>query len=269
MVTMRQGDCLELMQDIPDASIDIVVTSPPYDNLRTYNGTLVWNLDIFKSIADQLYRVLKDCGTIVWVVADATIDGGETGTSFRQALYFQEIGMKINDTMIWSKGSFSAVGALTRRYAQTFEYMFIFTKGKGKTFNAILDRKNKQKGAISGTIRQRNGEMKPMPSNGKAYREYGIRFNIWEMPPVISNTERTGHPAQFPEALARDHILSWSNAGDTVLDPFMGSGTTCVACVHTGRDFIGIEKDAGYFEIAKERIQKAQEDMAVHLFIPV
>jgi len=190
----------------------------------------------------------------VWVVADATENGSETGTSFRQALYFKEIGLNLHDTMIWSKGCFATIGALKTRYAQTFEYMFVFSKGKPKTFNAIKDRKNKnafQK--MPGTIREKDGSTRKKSNIGKISSEYGIRFNIWDIPPEMSNTNRV-HPAQFSETLARDHILSWSNPGDTVLDPFMGGGTTGKMALLNDRGFIGIEKVDKYYEIAKNRI---------------
>ena len=260
MIKLKHGDCLELMKDIPGKSIDLTVTSPPYDNLRTYNGIIdQWCFEKFQAIAVELYRITKDGGVVVWVVADATINGSETGTSFRQALYFKECGFNLHDTMIWAKPSFTAVGTLATRYASTFEYMFVFSKGKPKTFNPIKDRKNIHAGKKKhGTIRQKNGDTLPVSSVGKLYAEYGQRFNVWNMAPEQSNTKRC-HPAQFPEHLAHDHIISWSNPCDTILDPFMGSGTTGVACVNTGRSFIGMELDEGYFEIAKKRIEEAQK----------
>jgi DNA modification methylase len=267
-VKLLHGDCLELMKDIPDGSVDLTVTSPPYDNLRTYNGNNEqWSFEKFKAIAKELYRVTKQGGVVVWIVADATIKGSETGTSFRQALHFMDCGFNLHDTMIWSKPSFTAVGALKTRYAQTFEYMFVFSKGKPKTFNPIKDRKNINAGRKKqGTIRQKDGSFRPMSNWGKQYREFGIRYNVWDMPPVMSNIERKGHPAQFPEQLANDHILSWSNEGDAVLDPFMGSGTTGKMAVLNGRNFIGIEIDAEYFEIAKRRISEAQNKPQIPRF---
>ena len=260
MVNIRLGDCLELMKDIPDGSVDLTVTSPPYDNLRTYNGNIdQWNFEKFKAIAKELYRVTADGGVVVWIVADATINGSETGTSFRQALHFMDCGFNLHDTMIWSKPSFTAVGALKTRYAQTFEYMFVFSKGKIKTFNALKDRKTKSRSkGKHGTIRQKDGSFRPVSNRGKQYGEFGIRYNVWDIPPVMSNIERTGHPAQFPEQLANDHIVSWSNDGDTVLDCFMGSGTTGKMAVLNNRQFIGIELDEGYFNIARKRIEEAQ-----------
>ena len=262
MVNIRLGDCLELMKDIPDGSVDLTVTSPPYDNLRTYNGNIdQWNFEKFKAIAKELYRVTADGGVVVWIVADATINGSETGTSFRQALHFMDCGFNLHDTMIWSKPSFTAVGALKTRYAQTFEYMFVFSKGKIKTFNALKDRKTKSRSkGKHGTIRQKDGSFRPVSNRGKQYGEFGIRYNVWDIPPVISNIERTGHPAQFPEQLANDHIVSWSNDGDTVLDCFMGSGTTGKMAVLNNRQFIGIELDEGYFNIARKRIEEAQDE---------
>jgi DNA modification methylase len=260
-----QGDCLELMKEIPDDFIDLTVTSPPYDNLRTYNGNIKhWSFEKFKAIAKELYRVTKQGGVVVWIVGDATINGSETGTSFKQALYFKEVGFNLHDTMIWSKPSFTAVGALKTRYAQTFEYMFVFSKGKIKTFNALKDRKTTSRSKDKhGMIRQKDGSFRPMSNRGKQYGEFGIRYNVWDMPPVMSNIERTGHPAQFPEQLAKDHILSWSNEGDVVLDPFMGSGTTAIACINTNRNYIGFEIDKHYCDIANERIQKALAEKVV------
>jgi len=249
------GDCLEVMKDIKDGFIDLTVTSPPYDNLRTYNGSLVWGESIWKSIIEQLFRVTKKGGVVVWVVGDATIEGSETGTSFKQALYFKDIGFNLHDTMIWEKQTFTATGALKTRYAQVFEYVFIFTKRMIKTFNPIKDRPTKGPRKKHGTIRQPDGSTKEQSSIGKVYSDkLAQRFNVWKINTECSNTNRF-HPAQFPEQLAHDHIISWSNEGDTVLDPMMGSGTTGVACRNLNRNFIGIEKDEKYFGSAKQRIE--------------
>ena len=170
-IDLRHGDCLEIMKIMPSDSIDLTVTSPPYDNLRTYNG-YTFN---FEGIAQELYRITKQGGVIVWIVGDATINGSETGTSFKQALYFKEIGFNLHDTMIYQKPNFSAVGALKTRYAQVFEYMFILSKGKLKTFNPIKDKKNKCFGNVGrGTIRQKDGSTKPM-SKIITIQEYGQR----------------------------------------------------------------------------------------------
>lgn len=257
------GDCLELMKDIPDGSIDMVLTSPPYDNLRTYNGSLEWGEHIWKEVIKELFRVTKEGGVVVWVVGDATIKGSETGTSFKQALFFKEVGFNIHDTMIWNKPTFTAVGALVNRYAPVFEYMFVFSKGSLKTFNPIKDRENKRHGDTkNGTIRQKDGTTKKQSSLGKKIAKYGQRFNVWNMSTEQSNIERR-HPAQFPLILAKDHILSWSNEGDVVLDPFGGSGTTAIACLNTNRNYILIEKEEKYFEIAKKRIAEAKHNLFV------
>ena len=259
MVDLRLGDCLELMKNIPDGSVDLTVTSPPYDNLRTYNGNIdQWNFEKFKEIAKELYRVTANCGVVVWIVGDATIKGSETGTSFRQALWFMNCGFNLHDTMIWEKPTFTATGSLKVRYAPVFEYMFVFSKGKPKSFNPIKDKENKHFGSVFyGTVRTENGKTKRL-SKACTTKQYGQRHNVWKISPCNSSKERTGHPAQFPEQLAKDHIISWSNEGDTVLDCFMGSGTTGKMAVLNNRNFIGIELDDGYFNIAKKRIEEAQ-----------
>lgn len=256
-IQLMQGDCLELMKDIPDKSIACTVTSPPYDNLRVYNGNIdQWCFDKFKEIAKELYRITKDGGVVVWIVADATIDGSETGSSFKQALWFKECGFKLHDTMIWQKQTFTDTGSLRVRYGGVFEYMFILVKGKIRTFNPIKDRPNKWAGSKKhSNIRQADGSFKPKSSIGKVSEKMGQRFNVWQINTCISNNERTGHPAQFPYQLAYDHIVSWSNEGDMVLDCFMGSGTTGLAAKNLNRDFIGMELDENYFEIAKKRIE--------------
>ena len=255
MINLMLGDCLERMKEIPDGSVDLTVTSPPYDNLRTYNNTLDWGEHVWKPVLRELFRVTKQGGVVVWIVNDATIKGSETGTSFRQALYAKEIGFNLHDTMIWNKGNFTAVGALKTSYCPVFEYMFIFSKKKPKTFNPIKDRKNKRFGdKYHQTVRQADGTTKDGHGKGKKrIAEYGQRHNIWLNYPEQSNTKRC-HPAQYPENLVKDHIMTWSNEGDTVLDCFMGSGTTGKMALLNNRNFIGIEKDETYFKIAQDRI---------------
>jgi site-specific DNA-methyltransferase (adenine-specific) len=247
--TIIQGDCLEEMKKLPDGCIDLTVTSPPYDNLRKYNGYVF----DFEGIAQQLFRITKSGGVVVWVVGDATIDGSETGTSFRQALYFKGIGFNLHDTMIWNKGAFSAVGALQTRYAPVFEYMFIFCKGKIKTFNPIDDHVNKCAGQkLRGTKRNADGSMKPVSNKGRILSDLGRRFNIWDINAEKANT--TTHPAPFSKQLASDHILSWSNPGDLILDPMCGSGTTCKMAKYHQRHFLGIDISEEYCEIARKRV---------------
>jgi len=174
---IKNEDCLATMAKLPAGCVDLTVTSPPYDDLRTYKG---YTFD-FESVAKGLYRVTKLGGVVVWVVGDATIKGSETGTSFRQALYFKEIGFNIHDTMIYLKPRFSAVGALAVRYAPVFEFMFVFTKGKLKTFNPLKDRVCKHSNSVlSGTIRNPDGTTKRMSREGKVYAKDGLghRYNV-------------------------------------------------------------------------------------------
>lgn len=252
-------DCVEGMRMLPDNSIDLTVTSPPYDNLRTYNG-FSWD---FEAVAKELYRVTKQGGVVVWIVADATIKGSETGNSFKQALFFKECGFNLHDTMIWEKPTFTATGSLAVRYAPVFEYMFVLSKGKPKSFNPIKDKPNKHRGTRhkAGTIRTNNGMRRQ--SKDMKIKEYGQRHNVWHMPPCMSSKERIGHPAPFPEQLATDHIISWSNEGDTVLDCFIGSGTTAKMALLNGRNFIGFELSKEYCEIAEERVREATAQIKI------
>lgn len=239
---------------IPDESIDLVVTSPPYDDLRNYNG---YSFN-FEEVAQELWRTLKPGGVVVWVVGDKTHNGSETGTSFRQALYFKDIGFNLHDTMIYEKDSISFPDKV--RYYQIFEYMFVFSKGKPKTTNLIADRKNKWfngKKKIKGSYRGKDGTQ-VRHSKQNLLKEYGTRFNIWR----IANGHQKStldkvafkHPAIFPEKLAGDHILSWSNPGDVVLDPFMGSGTTAKMAMLNNRYYIGFEMSEEYCSIIDQRL---------------
>jgi len=251
---LLKGDCLELMREIPDGSVDMTVTSPPYDNLRTYNGNNdQWGEHVWKQVIKDLYRVTKHGGVVVWVVGDATIKGSETGTSFKQALWAMECGFNLHDTMMWCK---TKMPQNHNRYEQGFEYVFIWSKGTPKTFNGIRDKKNTEAGATAHvSYRDKDGIVKKTSSfNQTKIAEFGLRTNVWFLPPCLSKVDRNGHPAPFPEQIAHDHILSWSNEGDTVLDPFMGSGTTGVACKNLNRNFIGMELDPEYYRIACERI---------------
>lgn len=249
-------DCLEGMKMLPDSCIDLTVTSPPYDNLRDYDNEVTWNFEKFKEIAKELFRITKPGGVVVWVVGDATIKGSETGTSFKQALYFKEIGFNLHDTMIWDKCNCSSVGSMNR-YENVFEYMFVLSKGKPNTANLIKDKPNKRAGEIqSGSIRQKDGSVRKTTGYGKRpIAEYGRRQNIWRVFPAKSKAERL-HPAPFSEQLARDHIITWSNPGDIVLDPFMGSGTTAKMALATGRNYIGFEISKEYCIIAEKRISQ-------------
>lgn len=250
MIKFENRDCIEGMKALDAECIDLTVTSPPYDNIRTYNGYIF----DYKATLDQIYRVTKRGGVCVWVVSDQTINGSESGTSFKQALYAMGIGFNLHDTMIWEKTT--CAFPESTRYSPLFEYMFVFSKGKPKTFNPIIDRKNKWGGAlVHGTFRQADGKMRERSAAWKEsmVKEYGARFNVWQITEEKNN--KTGHPAVFPLQLAQDHIISWSNKGDVVLDPFTGSGTTAIAAYNLGRDFIGYEVNKTYYEKAKERIE--------------
>lgn len=249
-----QGDCLEVMRGISDSSIDLTVTSPPYDNLRAYNG-FEWD---FECTAKELYRITKDGGVVVWVVGDATVNGSETGTSFRQALRFMDEGFRLHDTMIYAKKN--PIPLTHRRYEQQFEYMFVFSKGRPKTFNGLL-RENKHAGkSESGTFRHDGDKLTERNTAGKT-RKNSLRRNIWSYSVGRGSTTvdeyAHEHPAMFPEKLAEDHIISWSNPGDVVFDPFGGSGTTAKMALLNERDFISIDISKKYCEIAKRRVDEA------------
>jgi DNA modification methylase len=239
--TVICGRAEAVLKDIPEGYIDLTVTSPPYDNLRKYQGYVF----DFETIARELYRVTKPGGVLVWVVGDSTKDGSESTTSAEQKIFFRNIGFSIHDTMIWMKGT--APFQHKNRYINGFEYMFVLSKGNPTTFNLIKDRKNKWAGTkIHGTERQTNGKTKPLSEvqKSKNVKEFGARLNIWEIQPCKTN--KSGHPAPFPEQLAEDHILSWSNPGDVVLDPMAGSGTTLKMAKLNGRNYIGIELSEMY-----------------------
>ena len=256
------GLCQEVMATLKEESVDLTVTSPPYDNIRDYKGYCFEEAD-FKEIVKQLYRITKKGGVVVWVVGDATMKGSETGTSFRQALGFMEGGFKLHDTMIYEKNTSSFPAQRKgKRYTQIFEYMFVFCKGKIKTGNLICDKANKWAGHTNwgkNTQRGKNGELKKT-KDIKPVPDFSPRNNIWKYNVGkgfnSSDKESHKHPAIFPEKLAEDHILSWSNEGDIVLDPFMGSGTTCKMAKKNGRKYIGIDASEEYCALAKSIIEK-------------
>lgn len=251
-------NCLETMRKMVDGFIDLTVTSPPYDNLRSYNG---YDFD-FESIAKELYRKIKDGGVLVWVVGDATVNGSETGTSFKQALYLKEIGFNLHDTMIYQKNGSPYPEKM--RYFQNFEYMFVFSKGTPKTVNLLQDRKNKWLGSWGKrSTRDKNGNLHV--ASEIICKEYGTRFNIWRINNGSGYSSKDeiafNHPAIFPEELAADHIKSWSNEGDLVYDPFMGSGTTGKMAKILLRDYLGSDISKEYCEIAEKRIASIPKPM--------
>ncbi len=249
-------NCLDTMARMPDNFIDLTVTSPPYDNLRNYNG---YDFD-FESIAKELFRVTKKGGVVVWVVGDSTVKGSETGTSFRQALYFKDIGFNLHDTMIYKD---CGLTMSHNRYEQEFEYMFVFSKGKPKTFNPIKVKCSyygKDSDRAGQFTQEHNEKGKKLRSNKERtnIKPEKIKGNVWEYPNGYGKSSKDEiafkHPATFPEQLAADHIYSWSNEGELIYDPMGGSGTTAkMAHIHN-RNWIISEISKEYCELAEKRL---------------
>lgn len=261
-IRLYNEDCLVVLDKLieKEIQVDLTVTSPPYDGIRNYNNTLVWNFDIFKKVADRLYKVTRDNGVVVWIVGDSISKGSKTLTCFEQCLYFKSLGFDIYDIIIYQKTSPSPPHK--NRYFNCYEYMFILSKGKPKTINLLKDRPNKYAGTYSGEVTRREKDGSLTKKNKKLIGDFSYRTNIWSY--SVGNNKSTTdkiafkHPAIFPEKLAQDHILSWSNEGYLVLDCFMGSGTTGKMCKLLNRKFIGIEKVEHYFDIAVKRIQETE-----------
>ena len=255
------GEAVNFMKEnIPDNFIDLTVTSPPYDNLRTYKGFVFDYQSMFK----ELYRITKPGGVVVWVVGDATINRSETLTSFRHALYAKEIGFNVHDTMIWLKSNPTPRDPKCLRYYDAFEYMFIFSKGKPKTCNYIKE-KSKTAGRNFGSAPMKrpdssNRDDRTEKLKNTKVKEYKIKSNVWKYPigsGISKDKISFKHPAIFPEKLAEDHILSWSNEGDIILDPMCGAGTTCKMAWLNKRNFIGIDISEEYInDICKPRLKQ-------------
>jgi site-specific DNA-methyltransferase (adenine-specific) len=241
------GDNCEVMRKMPSESIDLVVTSPPYDDLRTYGGHS-WD---FYGVAWNLKRLLKPGGVIVWNVGDATKDGSETGTSMRQALHFQQLGLRIHDTMIFRKTN--PIPLTHNRYEQEWEYAFVISNGKPSAWNPLM-RKNLTAGVSVNWSSRAVADNAARRSRDEitTTKDQSQRGNIFEY--SIAKDRVGDHPAPFPSEFARDMIASWSNEGDIVLDPFSGSGTTAKMAKHNGRKYIGIEVNPDYVEISKQRL---------------
>ena len=267
--TLTCGNNVEILKKVESSSVDLVLTSPPYDNIRTYKSEVKldekynnYSFD-FDNLVPELIRVMKDGAVLVWVVGDAIVDGGETGNSFRQALKFIDCGLLLHDTMIYQKNTSSFPAKRDgKRYTQIFEYMFVFSKGKPKTANLICDKPNKWAGAVNwgkkthrvkDNVLKESKKIKPVP-------DFSPRNNIWEY--VVGGGFATKdkiaheHPAIFPEKLAEDHILTWSNIDEVVLDPFVGSGTTTKMAAKHNRKYIGIDISQDYIDIAVKRTEK-------------
>lgn len=273
LTTIYNGDCLEVMDYLIEQGIkvDCVITSPPYDDLREYgiydqtidNNANLWSFDLFKGIAIKLHQIIEDDGVIIWIVGDKTKDGSESGTSFKQALYFQHLGFKLYDTMIYEK---NALPQNNRRYEQAFEYMFILTKTKPKTFNPIMIKTNNAGAKPSSNFRQIDGSLKRQNAMN-VVKEFKQKGNIWKYKVGYNKTTKDvfafEHPAMFPEQLVLDHIVSWTNKGDLVLDIFNGSGTTTKISHLMGRKSIGIEINKEYCDIGIKRLNNLQLKMDI------
>lgn len=250
-------DCLETMRRMEDCVIDLTVTSPPYDNLRNYNG-FVFD---FESTAKELFRVTKIGGLVVWVVGDAMINGSESLTSFKQAIYFNQIGFRVHDTMIYQTGK---PPMTHNRYEQEFEYMFVFSKDKPKTFNPLLSVKSH----IETRIRNKKWRREKDGSHDMGFTNLSslkIVGNVWYMESgVFDDKTSYTHPAVFPEALAANHIKSWSNENDLVYDPFTGSGTTLKMAHLLKRNWIGSEISKEYCELAEKRIAPYLQQLKIN-----
>lgn len=249
-VTIYNADCRDVFPSLP--AIDLCVTSPPYDALRDYNGC-TWDFDIFMNVALWLSLTTKN---IVWIVNDSCVDEGETGNSFRHALEFMRLGYKLHDTMIWEKSNFS--NPSHNRYHQLFEYMFIF-KTNSISFNPIKDKVNITSGSGplgKNTFREKSGGLAERKS--VIISDLGMRGNVWKMNTTGQENpcKAIKHPATFPYKLAHDHIVSWSDPGDLIVDPFLGSGTTLRAAKDLGRKAIGIEISEEYCEEAAREMQQ-------------
>ena len=262
-IKLHLGNCIDVLSTMADKSIDITITSPPYDNLRTYNGNgALWCEDVWRDCIAELYRVTADGGVVVWITDDATTQGSETGTSFRQVLWAMDCGFNLHDTMIWQKNTSQYHCERHRRYVNVFEYMFVWSKGRPKTVFLLKDRPNKCYGTTKNvrSHRQPDGTLASVAKQHTTSK-FGLRFNVWDIGIGGGKSYQEEyvreHPAVFPEQLVRDHLLTWSQQGDTVLDPFMGSSTTGKVAKQYGRSFIGIELDTRYYQIAERRINEA------------
>lgn len=252
------GDNVEEMKKLPAASVKLVLTSPPYGDLRAYGGC-AWSLQV---VTEEIVRLLKPGGVCVWIVGDETDETGESGESFRHALRLKQCGLRLHDTMIYEKAGPSY--PCRDKYYQVWEYMFVFSKGKPDTVNLIKDRKNRwhgQKWSKVRTRRKRDGSLTVTTWDKDEGNEYGVRFNIWRYAVGAGNHGDKiahEHPATFPEQLASDHIQTWTNPGDTVLDCFNGSGTTCKMAKELGRHYIGIDVNQKYCDLAEKRLSQGK-----------
>ena len=253
-INVYHEDCLTYLKNQPDSSIKFTLTSPPYDDIRDYKGYSF----PFEEIAKELWRTTQPGGVIAWNVADATVKGSETGTSMRQALNFMSLGFRLHDTMIYAKKNPMPAGVSSKRYHQAWEYIFILSKDAPETFNPIMTKAKYGHLGANMKHRGRDGEMNYVKTKRNEYTK--VR-NIFEYSVGGGHSTKDKiafqHPAIMPEQLARDMISTWTNLGDTVFDPFTGSGTTAKMSLLLNRKFHGTELSSEYCEITKLRLEQA------------
>ena len=249
-------DCVKGMKDLPENCIDLVVTSPPYDNLRDYTG-YEFN---YEKIASELFRITKNGGVVIWVIGDKIKNGNKSLSSFRQAICFQEIGFNVHDVMIYQKKNTPFMRS--NAYTNCYEFMFVFSKGKPKTFNPIKvkTKRNGYEKLVSnkksdGVNKKVLGELKKEKTS----------INIWQYAVGFGGSTKDKiafeHPAIFPERLVSDHIISWSNKDDVVFDPMCGSGTTCKMAKLNKRNYLGMEISEEYTDISRKRLKATQDKL--------
>jgi DNA modification methylase len=255
------------MKEMDAQSVDLIVTSPPYDNLREYNGSSSWNFDVFKEVAEGIVRVLKPGGVVAWNVGDAVIQNMHgkksgpslSGTSFKQCVHFMELGLNFHDNLIYEKHAARfASGVNSLRYTGIYEYVFVLSKGRPNTIHLIADRPNKGAGKVFKRDGGRGTDGERIKGDGRTgvIHDFGVRHNIWRYVTSFgsgqTNKKAYKHPAIMPSPLVSDLIKSYSNEGDLVLDPFMGSGTTAREAHALGRQHIGFEIDPTYHALCEE-----------------
>jgi DNA modification methylase len=250
-LTILCGDSADELATLSAGSAHLAVTSPPYDRLRTYGGDCEWD---FERTAVELFRVLCAGGVLCWNVGDSVVSGAETLTSCKQKIFFVErCGFRVHDTMIWHKRNFSNPESV--RYHQVFEYVFVLSKGKPRVFNPIKDKPNVQAGRVGcngvNTFIKRDGTRSTRTTH--VTQEFGMRGNVW-----VGNTrgqeefcKKLPHPAMMPRWLARDLIISFSNPGDLVVDPFGGSGTTVQEALELGRSALLIDSNPSFCDLVR------------------
>ena len=255
-MTIEEGyfvaDCVDFMDQMDEGVVDLTVTSPPYDDLRHYDG---YSFN-FEKIAKLLFQVTKPGGIVVWVIGDK-INGGRSLTSFRQGIFFQEIGFQMHDVMIYQKKNTPFMRS--NAYTNCYEFMFVLSKGKPNTFNPLKTKTARHGPEMLVHNKGPDGVNKKVL---KELKKEKTRTNIWAYAVGYGGTTTDKvafeHPAVFPEKLAEDHILSWTNPGDLVFDPMCGSGTTGKMAIINKRRFIGVDISKEYIAIAKKRIDKLQ-----------